>query len=164
VPHARGLVAVLGLVLALTGCSSGGAQRGDADDAATAPSSSSSSSPSSPSSDPSSSEGSSAPSAAAVRVPEAGACYRLGYDQAVAPTASGAPVRCAGPHTAVTYAVGSLDVVVDGHLLAVDSRRVQEQVARTCPDRLAGFLGGSTDALRLSMLRSVWFTPTVAES
>ena len=54
--------------------------------------------------------------------------------------------------------------MVDGHLLAVDSDRVQAQVADTCPKALAGFLGGEQADLRLSMIRPVWFTPSVAES
>ena len=56
------------------------------------------------------------------------------YDEAVAPTSDG---RAGALHRArtpsMTYAVGTLDTVVDGHLLAVDSRRVQAQVARTVP-------------------------------
>ena len=54
--------------------------------------------------------------------------------------------------------------MVDGHLLAVDSDRVQAQVADTCPKALAGFLGGEQADLRLSMIRPVWFTPSVAQS
>jgi hypothetical protein len=37
-------------------------------------------------------------------------------------------------------------------------------VATTCPQKFAEFAGGSTEAQRLSMLRAVWFTPTVDES
>ena len=80
------------------------------------------------------------------------------------PPPTPAPVPCTRPHTAMTYAVGTLDTVVDGHLLAVDSRRVQAQVGADCPRRLPSFLGGTPDDLRLSMLRAVWFTPTVEES
>jgi hypothetical protein len=104
------------------------------------------------------------PSATAAPGPPARACYRLAYDEALAPTNQGAPVDCAEEHTSQTYAVDRLDAVVDGHLLAVDSERVRRQVARVCPEQLGGFLGGSADDLRLSMLRAVWFTPTVAES
>lgn len=96
--------------------------------------------------------------------PDDGACYQLGFDQALAPTSQRRPVPCERPHTAETYAVGRLDTVIDGHLLAVDSDRVQAQVAETCPAELPGFVGGDVDALRLSMLRAVWFTPTVEES
>ena len=64
----------------------------------------------------------------------------------------------------MTFFVGDLDQTVDGHLLAVDSDLVQEQVAEQCPPRLDGFIGGSTEDRRLSMLRPVWFTPTIEES
>ena len=104
------------------------------------------------------------PAAAAAPRPRVSACYRLDLDEAVAPTSSARPVPCSRPHTALTYAVGTLHTVVGGHLLAVDSRRVQAQPARTCRPRLRSFLGGSVDDLRLSVLRPVWFTPTVAES
>lgn len=98
--------------------------------------------------------------AVAAPVPASGACHLLGYDQALAPTASAARVPCSGRHTSQTYAVGQLDRVVDGHLLAVSSDRVQHQVSGSCPASLAHFLGGSEDDVRLSLLRSVWFTPS----
>ncbi|WP_235547510.1 MULTISPECIES: septum formation family protein [unclassified Nocardioides] len=124
-------------------------------------------SPSEPStSAPTSATASSSPSAAATRPqpPRDRACYRLDYTEAVAPTVDAAPVSCERPHTSMTYAVGQLDTVVDGHLLAVDSARVRTQVAATCPERFAAFVGGTTEDRRLSMLRPVWFTPTVDES
>jgi hypothetical protein len=91
-------------------------------------------------------------------------CRDLGFDEAVAPTDDSDPVPCANEHTAMTFAVGDLDTLVDGHLLAVDSDQVQSQVATTCPARLAGFVGGTLEDRHLSMLRAVWFTPTVPES
>jgi hypothetical protein len=96
--------------------------------------------------------------------PETGTCYRLDADAAVAPTNEAEPVRCRSPHTALTWHVGTLDAVVDGHLLAVDSARVQEQVARACPRRLPGFVGATPRELRLSMVRAVWFSPTVEQA
>ena len=54
--------------------------------------------------------------------------------------------------------------MLDGHLIAVDSSRVQDQVATSCPEQFARFVGGTEDERRLSMLRTVWFTPTVEES
>jgi hypothetical protein len=99
-----------------------------------------------------------------VPAPPDRACHRLSYAQALAPSTADAPVPCRAAHTSQTYAVGRLATEVDGHLVAVDSRRVQRQVSRVCPQRLAAFLGGSTEQLRLSMLRAVWFTPTVAAS
>ena len=102
--------------------------------------------------------------AAAVPAPANRACHSLTYAQAVAPTTTDAPVACRARHTSQTFAVGRLTTQVGGHLVAVDSARVQRQVRTTCPQRLAPFLGASTERLRLSMLRAVWFTPTVEAS
>ena len=96
--------------------------------------------------------------------PEVGACYRLTYEEALAPTTEIQPLRCTREHTAITYFVGDLDTVVDGHLLAVDATRVQERVARACPARLAAYLGADADRLALSTLRAVWFSPTLEQS
>jgi hypothetical protein len=113
---------------------------------------------------------SSTPSPTATPAPEPpappaeAACYRLTYAAALAPTSSASDVPCAGEHTAQTFHVGRLDQVVDGRLLAVDARRVQEQVATTCPDLLSDHVGGTEEQQRLSMLRPVWFTPTLKQS
>jgi len=96
--------------------------------------------------------------------PEVGDCHQLSYDAAVAPTARNRAVPCDRTHTAETFRVGRLDTLVDGRLLAVDSDRVQEQVATSCPEQLAAYVGGTEEQRRLSMLRAVWFTPTVAQS
>ncbi len=122
---------------------------------------------------PSSTPGSTAPStsvptppprATPVPKPAAAACYRLTYAQAVSPTTRGRPVGCRQPHTSETFRVAGLDNIVDGHLLAVDSDRVQEKVASACPAALGEAVGGSPDDVRLSMLRAVWFTPTLAQA
>jgi hypothetical protein len=144
---------VLGCALLLAGCS--GSDAPETPD----PSTSSSASSSAASPDP----GTPA-SAAAPKPPQDRACYQLDYTEAVAPTVEVAPTPCHRPHTSMTYEVGALDVVVDGHLLAVDSARVRGQVAGTCPERFTAFVGGTTEDRRLSMLRPVWFTPTVEES
>lgn len=104
------------------------------------------------------------PRATPAPVPSPKSCYALSYDAAIAPTTSASPVPCSRKHTSVTYAVGRLDTLVDGHLLAVDSDRVQQQVASECPARFGPFIGGSVEDRRLSMLRPVWFTPSVEES
>ncbi len=96
--------------------------------------------------------------------PPADACYRLSYDQAVAPSSRAPAVPCRGTHAAETFHVGRLERVVAGRLLAVDSRRLQDQVATTCPRLLPAHVGGSEEQRRLSMVRAVWFTPTLAES
>jgi hypothetical protein len=102
--------------------------------------------------------------AAAVPAPKNRTCHDLTYAQAVAPTTTDAPVPCRAGHTSQSFAVGRLTTEVGGHLVAVDSPRVQRQVRTACPRRLAPFLGASTERLRLSMLRAVWFTPTVEAS
>ncbi|CAB4695674.1 MAG: hypothetical protein F2667_03505 [Actinobacteria bacterium] len=137
---------LLALAVPLAGCSDGSGP-GE-------PAASPSATPSAPS----------APSAAASSRPSTGTCRQLTYREAVAPVDDSEPVSCALEHTARTFAVDQLDAVVSGHLLAVDSDRVQQQVATRCPERLVEFLGGGLEAQRLSVLRAVWFTPTVEES
>jgi hypothetical protein len=96
--------------------------------------------------------------------PPVGACYDLTFDAAVAPTTDVEPTPCDQPHTSETVAVGTIDAVVDGHLLAVDSEHVQAQVASACPQQLIKYLGGTPRNLRLSLIRPTWYTPTVAQS
>ena len=158
-------VAALGAVLVapavLAGCSGdsgpSSAPSPSASAGSAAPSASTATSPATPS-------GTAPPTAVAAPRPAGARLLPLNRDVAVAPTSDARPVPCARLHTAVTYAVGTLDTVVVGHLLAVDSRRVQAQPARACPPLLRSYLGGSREQLRLSMLRAVWFTPTVEQS
>jgi hypothetical protein len=103
-------------------------------------------------------------SATEAPTPKEGACYRLSFEAALAYTSDAEPRDCRRKHTSTTFAVGALDNVVSGHLVAVDSRRVKEQVAETCPRLFGEYVGGSLEQRRLSMLRAVWFTPTVEES
>ena len=84
-------------------------------------------------------------------------------DEAVGPPTPGHPGRLRERHTSQTYAVGELDLVVSGHLLAVDSERSaagREAVPAPAPD----YVGATPEQLRLSMLRPVWFTPTIEQS
>ena len=104
------------------------------------------------------------PAAPPPPAPALGACYRLSYGEAVAPTNEDTPVSCDKGHTTQTFAVGRLDLVSGGHLLAVDSEAVREQVAQRCPAQLAAYVGASDEQLRLSLLRPVWFTPTIEQS
>lgn len=143
------LALVLVAALLLGGCSDGGSD----DPEAPVPSTSTSAP-----------ESATASPAAAPQAPKNRACYRLDYTEAVAPTVDAASTPCERPHTSMTFAVGPLDAVVDGHLLAVDSDRVQQQVATACPKALTSYVGGSVKSLRLSMIRPVWFTPTVEDS
>lgn len=108
-----------------------------------------------------------APTSSAPVVPAAprnAACYRLTGRQLTRPTNTSKPVPCAGVHTARTIYVGTVDTVVDGHSVRVDSATVQKQVATACPRRLAAYVGGSRTSRDLSRLHVVWFSPTLAQS
>lgn len=138
--------AVLGALLA--GCSGG-----------PDPASSSASSPPSSSASPSASA--SAGPTQAPDPPEAGTCHRLTLDQAAAATATeDQEVPCRERHTSVTIAVEPLDLVDDGHLLAVGSDAAQERLREQCAPALARWVGGDETARRLSRLEVVWFAPS----
>ncbi len=87
------------------------------------------------------------------------ACYRLGYEDALAPTVAKTPVRCSRPHTAVTFYVGRFD-----RDIAVDGAQVHRLVSTDCPRRFATLAGGTLEDRRLSLLRTVWFTPTLDQA
>ena len=145
----RELLGAVVAVLLLAGCSSGGS-----DDAAPPDTSASDTAPSgTPTS------GSPAPEPAVrPELPANGACYRLTFEEALAPTADSDPVRCRRPHTAQTFRVGRLDRGVE-----VDSARAQRQARETCTQKLGAYLDANPDALRLSLVRTVWFTPTLED-
>ena len=91
--------------------------------------------------------------------PATGTCYRLGYAGALAPTTARRPVPCTGRHTAVSFFVGRYPAK-----LAVDGGRVHRIESTVCPRRFAAYVGGTLDTRRLSVLRTVWFTPTVQQA
>jgi len=166
------LAAVAALLLA--GCSggSGGSAQPSARPSAspsTSPSTSSSSSPGTPDTSSSGSASASGPASSSTTpvvpaAPRQAACYRLTVRQLTQPTNASTPVPCRGAHTAQTIYVGTLDTVVDGHAVAVDSAAVQRQLSTTCPRKLQEYVGGSTDARRLSRLNVVWYSPTLDQS
>lgn len=96
--------------------------------------------------------------------PEVGSCHELSASEATDPVDAGGPVSCRGPHTSVTVKVGQLSPVVDGHLLAVDSRTVRAQIARACPNEPGPYVGGDRKAQRLSRFEVVWFSPSLAQA
>ncbi|MDO7867171.1 septum formation family protein [Nocardioides jiangxiensis] len=105
------------------------------------------------------------PTAAAAPVPPAHGCYDLSYQAALASTSDARPVDCSKAHTVRTFFVGQADTLTaGGHLLAIDSEKVRRQMATTCPQRFASYVGGNTEERRLSMLSPVWFGPTLKES
>ncbi len=96
--------------------------------------------------------------------PAVGSCHRLSFEAAAEPVDSSAAVPCRNTHTSVTTEVGRLEPLVDGHLLAVDSRTVQAKLAKACPPTLGPYVGGDQTAQRLSRLKIVWFSPTVEQA
>jgi hypothetical protein len=112
---------------------------------------------------PSSTAAPTTPAPAPAPPPPRGACYDLDLAEASEPTNDSPPVRCGSRHAAVTVHVGTFDPVVDGHLLALDSDKVQQQVARRCRGRFERVVGGSEETQRLSRLTVVWFTPTLEQ-
>lgn len=97
-------------------------------------------------------------------VPKVGQCHRLDYKSATSPTSSSSAVPCSSRHTSVTMYVGTFDAIDDGHLLTVDSKQVQDQLATSCPTKVAGWVGGDLDTQRLSRFTAVWFSPTLADA
>lgn len=161
-----GVVAVIAALALLTGCGSPARTTFvGSSSASSSPTPSATASPAATTSGTSGASGSASPAAAApAPPPQSGACYNLTFNQALAPATVSRPVPCTRPHTTETYAVGRLQTVVDGHQLALDSARVRAQITAACPKQLGRFLGGSADAVRLAMLRAVWFTPTPDQS
>ncbi|WP_148046035.1 septum formation family protein [Nocardioides marmoriginsengisoli] len=104
------------------------------------------------------------PTAAPAAAPRVGACYRLDVAAALEATNSARPVGCSQRHNAVTLMVGTIDPVVDGHLLAIDAAPVQRQIAARCRAAVDDHVGGSTETQRLSRVQAVWFSPTLADS
>ncbi|MXG91088.1 septum formation family protein [Nocardioides flavescens] len=153
-------LAALTAAVVLAGCSGGGSPSAESTPSES-PSASASAAGSGSASGATSAEPTPEPAPVA---PTEGACYRLSYDDAVAASTTATPVGCKRRHTSQTFAVGALDAVSAGHLLAVDSDTVRRQAARACPQGLPRFLGATPAQLRLSMLRAVWFTPTLEES
>jgi hypothetical protein len=96
--------------------------------------------------------------------PQVGGCHELSVSEATDPVDAGGPVPCRGPHTSVTVKVGQLSPVVDGHLLAVDSRTVRAQIAKACPDEPGPYVGGDQTAQRLSRFEVVWFSPSLEQA
>ncbi len=97
-------------------------------------------------------------------VPRVGECHKLTLDQATDPVDTTGPVPCRQPHTSVTFKVGRINPVADGHLLAVDSRTVRAQIAKACPDSPGSFVGGDLTAQRLSKFEVVWFSPSLEQA
>ena len=105
-----------------------------------------------------------APATPVQDVPQVGACYALDFKGATSATTAVPPVPCTAKHTAVTIYVGTIDAIDDGHLLGIDSATVQDQLATTCPTKVAPWVGGDPDKQRLSRFSAVWFGPTLKDA
>ena len=158
--------AALSLLLAvlLAGCTSSDGGEGPPSAAASAPADrpSGAASPTGQGSPATAEEG--RPAVEVPQAPPRRACYRLGYAQVTEPTNQSASVPCGSRHTAQTFFVGRIDAVVDGHLVAVDSRLVEKQLATTCPQRLNAYVGGTVEDRALSRFEVAWFGPTLEQS
>lgn len=96
--------------------------------------------------------------------PQTGTCHRLSLDEAAAATATDdQEVPCRERHTSVTIAVEPLDLVDDGHLLALGSQQAQDRLRARCAPALADWVGGDETTRRLSRLEAVWFAPSPEE-
>ena len=143
--HERWSAALLVLVVVtLGGCSSGDPQASP--DSSPSPSVSASSAPPPP------------------PAPKVGECHALSVPEATDPVDPTPPVQCRRPHTSVTVKVGKLQLLVDGHQLAVDSRTVRKQIADACPDNPGPFVGGDQTTQRLSRFEVVWFSPSLEQA
>jgi hypothetical protein len=100
----------------------------------------------------------------AAPAPPVHACYNLTVAAALQLSSNAPKVPCTGRHTAITISVGRIDPVSDGHLLAIDSARLQRQIAHTCMAKVDSYVGGSLEARRLSRVQAVWFSPTAKQS
>lgn len=143
VTFVRVVAALVGLLLTLSACS------GDPKQPPQRPTTTASPSPTKPPVPPS---------------PAAAACYRLAFKEAISPISHSEPVACAKRHTSRTFHVGRLSRLFPAGVPAIDVPRVQQKVGAECTRRLTAFVGGSPAARLLSMLRPVWFTPTLAEA
>lgn len=96
--------------------------------------------------------------------PKLGNCYLLDIAAASARATDDPPVSCQKKHTAITVKTGELKRVYQGHLLALDSATVQFWLSQTCTKAVAKWVGGDETKLNISMLRPIWFSPSLVET
>jgi hypothetical protein len=98
-----------------------------------------------------------ATTSADLAAPVLGACRALTPDDVGKPTNSTEPVSCQQPHTAQTFAVGSLpDELANA---AYDGARVVAFAYRTCARRFMTFTGADESLAMRSILSWAWFGP-----
>lgn len=95
-----------------------------------------------------------------IEVPELGACRRLGPEDVQRPSDATPSVPCTAPHTAETFAVGTLPAALDD--AAYDDRRLGEFAYRRCGTAFVRFLGADESAVMRSAVSWAWFRPSAA--
>jgi hypothetical protein len=100
------------------------------------------------------------PSAAAEAAPDVGACRRLTPDDVAHPSNDTATVSCEQPHTAQTYAVGSLpEQFADSSYGDAD---VAAYAYQTCSSTFIRFTGADESLAMRTILSWAWFRPSQA--
>lgn len=94
----------------------------------------------------------------AVEAPELGACRVLTPTDVAAPSNATRTVDCEQPHTAQTFAVGSLPGRFED--AGYDDQELGDFAYRTCSKRFAGFVGGDESLVMRSVVSWAWFRPS----
>ena len=99
-------------------------------------------------------------SASDLAAPDLGACRVLSPDDVSQPTNATDPVPCDQPHTAQTYAVGSLPAEF-AHA-SYDDSSLAAYAYRTCAARFIRYTGADESLAMRSILSWAWFRPSRA--
>ena len=93
------------------------------------------------------------------RAPVTGTCRRLDYSAISHYSNADATVRCTGPHTAYTFAVGMIPADVSVAGVSIGNKSIQDAASASCRDAFAGFIGGTPALRALSRLSVTYFLP-----
>ena len=94
----------------------------------------------------------------AVEAPELGACRVLTPADVAQPTNATKLAECSEPHTAQTYAVGTLPASLTD--ASYDDEGLGEFAYRTCSDKFEAFVGGDESMVMRSVVSWAWFRPS----
>jgi hypothetical protein len=90
--------------------------------------------------------------------PDLGACRMLSPEDVSQPSNDTGTVSCADPHTAQTFAVGSLPATYAD--AAYDDDKVAAYVYRTCTQKFIDFTGADESLAMRTILSWAWFRPS----
>lgn len=93
-----------------------------------------------------------------TEVPELGACRVLAPEDISAPTNATRTVDCSEPHTAQTFAVGTLPDEL--HDADYDAEELGEFAYRTCQSEYEEFIGGDESLAMRTIVSWAWFRPS----